>query len=122
MVSHIKSRNAHTLFSPIQVSESKYRNLYINGCLQPRLLPFIQKHHSDINFQFMHNLSGAHHSIETIGQMNENLPVVNNSTNPQNVPRARQKENLWDILTLQVYEGACEAKTQQELISRIHLK
>jgi hypothetical protein len=54
--------------------------------------------------------------------MNENLPVVYNSTNPQNVPRARQKENLWDILAQQVYEGACEAKTQQELISRILLK
>jgi hypothetical protein len=28
LVSHIKSRNAHTLFWPVKVSSYKYRNLY----------------------------------------------------------------------------------------------
>jgi hypothetical protein len=35
--------------------------VYINEYLQPRLLPFIHKHHSDFNFQFMHDLAGAHY-------------------------------------------------------------
>ena len=37
--------------------------IYINKWLQPRLLPFIRKHHSDLNFQFVHDLAGAHYSI-----------------------------------------------------------
>ena len=48
--------------------------IYINECLQPRLLPFIHKHLSDLNFQFVHDLAGAHFSIETIAKMKENLP------------------------------------------------
>jgi hypothetical protein len=71
---------------------------YINECLQPPLLPFTHKHHSDLNFQFVHDLAGAHFSIGTIALMNENLPFVNNTTNPQNVPQARPKEYLWGIL------------------------
>jgi hypothetical protein len=30
--------------------------------------------------------------------MNENSPFVNNITNPQNVPQARPKENLWGFV------------------------
>ena len=40
--------------------------------------------------------------------MNENVYFVDETTNPPNVPQARP-----------VYEGGWEAKTQQELISRI---
>jgi hypothetical protein len=39
---------------------------YINECLQPRLLPFIHKHHCHISFQFVHDSVGALFSIETI--------------------------------------------------------
>jgi hypothetical protein len=48
--------------------------IFINECLQPRLLPFRHKHHNDLNFQFVHDLAGAHFSIETIAKMKENLP------------------------------------------------
>ena len=41
--------------------------IYINECLQPGLLPFIHKHHSDLNFQFVHDLAGACHSKAVIG-------------------------------------------------------
>ena len=41
------------------------------------------------------------------------------TTNPQNIPQARPIENLWGILTQEISEGGWEAKTQQELISRI---
>ena len=41
--------------------------IYINECLQPGLLPFIHKHHSDFNFQFVHDLAGADHSKPAIG-------------------------------------------------------
>jgi hypothetical protein len=94
VVSHIKSRNAHTLFSLTE--------FYINECLQPRLLPFINKHHSDFNFQFVHDLAGAHFSIETFTLMKENLPFVNNTANHQNVLQARPIENLWGILVQKI--------------------
>ena len=48
--------------------------IYINECLQPRLLPFIHIHLSDLNFQLVHDLAGAHFSKETIAKMKENLP------------------------------------------------
>ena len=51
--------------------------------------------------------------------MNENVYFVDETTNPTNVPQARPIENLWGILAQKVYEGGWEAKTQQELISRI---
>jgi hypothetical protein len=75
-------------------------------------------------FQFVHDLAGAHFSIETIELMNKNLPFVNNTTHPQNVLQARPIENLWCILALEICEGELKATAQQELISRMqsHLK
>ena len=92
---------------------------YINECLQPRLLPFINKHHSDFNFQFVHDLAGAHFSIGTYALMNGNLPFVNNTNHPLNVLQVRLTENLWGILAQKIYEGAWKATSQQELISRM---
>ena len=85
---------------------------YINEWLQPRLLPFIHKHHSDFNFQFMHDLAGAYYSIGTIALLKGNLPFGNKTTNPQNVPQARSRENLWGILAQKVYEGGWKTTTQ----------
>jgi hypothetical protein len=116
--SHIKSRNTHTLFRPSK-SVAVIIDFYINEWLQPRLLPFIRKHHRDFNFQFVHDLAGAYLSIEIITRMKGNLPFFNNTTNHQNVPQVRPIENLWGILAQKVYEGGWEAKTQQELINRI---
>ena len=79
--------------------------IYINECLQPRLLPFIHKHHSDLNFQFVHDLAGALSSKETIVLMKKNLPFVDNTTNHQNVPQDRLIENLRGILAHTFKEG-----------------
>jgi hypothetical protein len=59
--------------------------IYINECLQPGLLPYINKHHSHLNFQFLHDLAVAHFSMGTNALMSENLPFVNNTIHPQNV-------------------------------------
>jgi hypothetical protein len=42
----------------------------------------------------MHDLTGAHYSIETIALMKENLPFGSNTTNHQNVPQDSLIENL----------------------------
>jgi hypothetical protein len=59
--------------------------IYIKECLQPRLLPFIYKHHRNISFQFLHDLAGAHFSTETIANMKENFPFFDNTTIHPNV-------------------------------------
>jgi hypothetical protein len=83
-------------------SVSVNTEIYISDCLQSRLLPFIHKHHSDFNFQFVHDLAGAHFSIETFTLMKENLRFGNNTTNTPNVPQARLMENLRDILAQKI--------------------
>jgi hypothetical protein len=67
----------------------------------------------------MHDLAGAHYSIETIALMKENLPFGSNTTNHQNVPQDRLIENLRGILAQKFKEGGQKVKKQQELISRI---
>jgi hypothetical protein len=51
----------------------------------------------------MHDLAGAHYSIETIALMKENLPF--GTTNHQNVPQDRLIENLRGILAQKFKEG-----------------
>ena len=67
---------------------------YISECLQPKLLPFIHKHHSDFNYLFWPNLAGVHYSNKTVAWMEENLHFVERTSNPPNVPQARPIENL----------------------------
>jgi hypothetical protein len=55
----------------------------------------------NLTFNFVHDLAGALYSIETIALM-KNLPFFNNTTNPQNVPQVRLKENLRGILAQKV--------------------
>jgi hypothetical protein len=50
----------------------------------------------------MHDLAGAHYSIETIALMKENLPFVNYTANHQNVLQARPIENLRGILAQKI--------------------
>ena len=54
--------------------------------------------------------------------MDENVKFVPKDINPPNVPQARPIENFWGCLAQKVYEGCWEAKTEQQLISRIKSK
>jgi hypothetical protein len=56
----ISNRGMLILYFRPSKSVAVNTDIYINEWLQPRLLPFIHKHHSDINFQFMHDLAVAH--------------------------------------------------------------
>ncbi len=97
-------------------------SIYINECLQARLLPFINKYHGDFNYLFWPDLAGAHYSKQSIAWMNQNVYYVEKLTNPPNVPQARPIENFWGHLSQLVYEGGWEAKTEQQLIRRIESK
>jgi hypothetical protein len=76
------------------------------------------KHHGDFKFQFVHDLAGPDHSKATLAYEGK-FTFFDRTTNPLNVPQAQPIENLWGILAQKIYEGGWEAKTQQELISRI---
>ena len=69
-------------------------DIYIYECLQPKLLPFIHKHHGNFNYLFWPDLDGAHYSNETVAWMKENVYFVEKASNPPNVPQARPIENL----------------------------
>lgn len=103
-------------------SEAIDSDIYINECLVPRLLPFINEHHQDKNYIFWPDLASAHYSKETVSWMNENIKFVPKHLNPPNVPQARPIENFWGCLAQKVYEGGWEAKTEQQLIHRIESK
>jgi len=115
----ISNRGMPIPYSRKSKSVAVNTKIYINEFLQPRFLPFIHKHHSGFNFQFVHDLTGAHLSIEIIARMKENLPFLNNTTNHQNVPQVILEENLWGVLAQKINEGGWKTTTQQVLISRI---
>ena len=105
-----------------QPSTAINSEIYINECLQKRLLPFIKQHHSDSNYIFWPDLASAHYAKDTVVWMEENINFVPKERNPPNVPQARAIENFWGCLGEKVYENAWEAKNEDQLIRRINAK
>ena len=97
-------------------------SIYIDECLNKRLLPFIHEYHKDLDYVFWPDLASAHYSMESTTWMNENVNYVTKDINPPNVPQARPIENFWGCLSEKVYEGGWQASTEQQLINRIKLK
>jgi len=97
-------------------------SIYIDECLNKRLLPFIHEHHQDLDYIFWPDLASAHYSMESTTRMNENVNYVTKDINPPNVPQARPIENFWGCLSEKVYEGGWQASTEQQLINRISFK
>jgi transposase len=96
--------------------------IYIDECLEKRLLPFIHKYHPDFNYAFWPDLASAHYSKATQDWMEQNVNFVAKTANPPNVPQARPVENFWGCLVQKVYEGGWQATTEDQLIRRIKLK
>jgi hypothetical protein len=97
-------------------------DIYIDECLEQRLLPFIHEYHADFNYVFWPDLASAHYSNATIAWMDEYVNYVAKDINPPNVPQARSIENFWGCLSQKVYEGGWQATTEQQLIHRIENK
>ncbi|XP_065652787.1 uncharacterized protein LOC136080106 [Hydra vulgaris] len=97
-------------------------SIYINECLEKRLLPFIHKYHGDFNYLFWPDLASSHYSKDSLNWMDQYVYNVDKESNPPNVPQARPIENFWGHLAQKVYEGGWQASTVQVLIDRIKLK
>ncbi|XP_065642408.1 uncharacterized protein LOC136074037 [Hydra vulgaris] len=97
-------------------------SIYINECLEKRLLPFIHKYYGDFNYLFWPDLASSHYSKDSLNWMDQYVYYVDKESNPPNVPHAQPIENFWGHLAQKVYEGDWQASTVQVLIDRIKLK
>jgi len=63
------------------------QDTYLNECINKRLLPFVEKHHSNGNYLFWPDLASAHYSKSVQGRLSEkNVLFVIRKDNPPNVP------------------------------------
>ena len=97
-------------------------DIYIDECLNKRLLPFIHKHHSDFRYTFWPDLASAHYAGATVSWMEQNVNFVPKYSNTPNIPQARSIENFWGCLGQKVYEKGWQAKSHDQLVSRIESK
>lgn len=110
--------------SLIRPSKSRAVNkeVYLNDCLIERLLPFIERYHSDGKYLFWPDLASAHYAKDVQDWMRENVKFVEKYENPPNVPQCRPIESFWGVLTQKVYDEGWQAETEKQLVRRINVK
>ncbi len=85
--------------------------VYLNQCIKSKLIPFIDKHHSNDEILFWPDLAKAHYSKDVLNFLaSEFIPIVPKDSNPPNVPQGRPIEDFWGVLAELVYEENWEAK------------
>ena len=92
--------------SNIYVHKSKQAitsTIYLNECINARLLPFIEQHHRNDNFIFWPDNASAHYHNIVLDKLKENVPFVFRLNNSSNVPQVRPIEPVWSILEQKVY-------------------
>lgn len=96
------------------------QQIYKVQCLERRLLPFIQKHHSQDEIIFWPDLASSHYATSVCDfLMEQNVPFVEKYENPANLPECRPIEQLWSILKRKVYANAWQAQNLSQLKRRI---
>lgn len=96
------------------------QDIYREQCIRRRLVPFLNLHHSDGNYQFWPDLASSHYAESVMDYMIENgVNFVEKYDNPANLPEVRPIEDFWAILKGQVYKNGWEAKSVPQLIQRI---
>ncbi|CAF1067840.1 unnamed protein product [Rotaria magnacalcarata] len=112
--------------SDIYIHRSKQAvtgDIYLNECINRRLLPFIEEHHKNDNFVFWPDKASAHYAGVVLDRLEEkNIPIVPKQHNPTNVPQARPIETVWSILEQKVYAQNWVAKDLDSLARRIKIK
>jgi transposase len=101
-------------------SSSMNGEIYSKECVVRRLLPFIEKFHSDGNYLFWPDLASCHYARHVIQTFNDHdVNFVHKDLNPPCVPHLRPIENFWAILKQQVYHHNWQAGSLQQLENRI---
>ena len=94
-LANLLSRSSSCLILDDEVSskfEAVDSHIYINECLEKRLLPFICEHHLGSNYIFWPDLAGCHYSKQTIAWMDENVKFVPKEINSSNAPQAGKSD------------------------------
>lgn len=93
---------------------------YLDECIRRRLIPYIRANYSDGEYIFWPDQASAHYAKIVIDHLTaENIDFVRKEDNPANVPEIRPIENFWAYLKRLVYAQGWEAKTANQLITRI---
>ena len=112
--------------SNVYVHKSKQAittDIYLNECINKRLLLFIEKHYKRNNYIFWTVKASAHYAGVVIERLRtKNINVVTKSNNPPNVPQARPIETLWSLLEQKIYARNWQAKNFDSLARRIKAK
>lgn len=96
------------------------QHIYLKECIIKRLLPFIEKYHSEGNYVFWPDLASSHYAKIVLNYLKENeVKFVAKEDNPPAVPELRPIENFWSILKGLVYDKGWEAKTLNQLKDRV---
>ncbi|KAL4490736.1 hypothetical protein ABPG72_021790 [Tetrahymena utriculariae] len=96
------------------------QQIYLKECIQKRLLPFLQKYHSDGNYVFWPDLASSHYANSVTKFLNEKqIQFVQKQENPANVPECRPIEDFWQILKGLVYQKNWQALSLEKLEIRI---
>lgn len=98
------------------------QKIYKEECIQKRLIPFIQEHHSDGQYLFWPDKASSHYAKSVTSYFEEKkLKYVLKEDNPTNVPECRPIEDFWGILKGLVYKKNWKASNLIELRRKILL-
>ena len=104
-------------------SKTMNSKLYAEECLTKRLIPFLNKHHSDGKYVFWPDGATCHYGSDSMAVYKKfNIRVVERDDNPPNIPQLRPIEKFWAHLKIKVYGNDWEADNHQHLVSRIRNK
>jgi hypothetical protein len=104
-------------------SQAIGQKVYLEECINKRLLPFIRTHHKNNKYIFWPDKASAHYGGLVTARLNEeNVPFVAKDDNPPNVPQARPIESIWSMLEQKVFANNWEAKNLELLARRIQEK
>ena len=68
------------------------QKVYLKECVIKRLIPSIQKYHSDGNYVFWPDLASSHYANTVVAHLKENVIFVEKIDNPPAVPELRPIE------------------------------
>lgn len=96
------------------------QHVYKNDCLQPILLPFIEKYHKNIDYVFWPDKASSHYAKSVIEFLEaKNIPFVPKTQNPTNLPQCRPIEDFFGQLAQMVYRENWKAENVKQLQNRI---
>ena len=93
----VSERGMSEPFFRISKVVATHTSIYINECLEKRLLPFIHKYHGDFNYLFWSDLASSHYSKDSVNWMDKHVNYIDKESNPTNAPQARPLRTFGDI-------------------------